>query len=209
MQKPRLRTSTPLLLLGISIYLSGCPNLIAQATEFQGQTENGAYYKIALPENWQPHDGLVIWNHGYQGYTKTELEPDPSLGPLADIALSQGYAMAASSYSQTGWAVFNSHIDNQQLYRKFVELAGDPGGIFIQGASLGGIVSMRDLEEGLIPGIDGAFLMCGGLPAQLTGIRLSTCVWSTKRFARRLTARNYLQIPGVNNLTPSVAKPNS
>ncbi len=163
MQKPRLRTSTPLLLLGISIYLSGCPNLIAQATEFQGQTENGAYYKIALPENWQPHDGLVIWNHGYQGYTKTELEPDPSLGPLADIALPQGYAMAASSYSQTGWAVFNSHIDNQQLYQKFVELAGDPGGIFIQGASLGGIVSMRDLEEGLIPGIDGAFLMCGAV----------------------------------------------
>lgn len=138
-------------------------NAFAQVSEFQGQTSSGAYYKIAVPQNWQPQNGLVIWNHGYQGYTKTEPQANPSLGPLEDTVLAQGYALAASSFSQTGWAVFNSHIDNQQLYEKFLELVGQPQKIFIQGASMGGIVSMRDLEAGLIPDVDAAFLMCGAV----------------------------------------------
>lgn len=33
--------------------------------------------------------------------------------------------------------------------------------MFIQGASLGGIVTVRDLEAGLIPDVAGALLMCG------------------------------------------------
>jgi hypothetical protein len=148
-------------LFGICVF--SCQLLAAQVTEFHGQTASGAYYTVALPENWQAPDGLVIWNHGYQGYTTRELDSDPSLGPLEDIVLEQGYAMAASSYSQTGWAVFNSHIDNQQLYEQFVELAGQPEKVFIQGASLGGIISVRDLESGLIPEIDGALLMCGAV----------------------------------------------
>lgn len=135
----------------------------AQITEFQGQTDTGAFYSIAVPDNWSAEKGLVIWNHGYQGYTATAPESNPSLGPLEDIVLSQGYAMAASSYSQTGWAVFNSHIDNQQLFEKFVELVGQPEKLFIQGGSLGGIVSIRDLEAGLIPAVDGALLFCGAV----------------------------------------------
>jgi hypothetical protein len=148
-------------LFGLCLF--SCQILAAQVTELHGQTASGAYYTIALPENWQPQNGLVIWNHGYQGYTMKGLDSDPSLGPLEDVVLAQGYAMAASSYSQAGWAVFNSHIDNQQLYEQFVELAGRPGKVFIQGASLGGIISVRDLEAGLIPEIDGALLMCGAV----------------------------------------------
>lgn len=138
-------------------------NSVAQITELQGQTDSGAFYSIAVPEGWSAEKGLVIWNHGYQGYMTTAPEPNPSLGPLADIVLSQGYAMAASSYSQTGWAVFKSHIDNQQLLEKFGELIGQPEKIFIQGGSLGGIVSLRDLEAGLIPEVDGALLLCGAV----------------------------------------------
>ena len=108
-------------------------------------------------------DGLVIWNHGYQGYTQTTPDSNPSLGPLEDIVLEQGYAIAASSFSQTGWAVFNSHIDNQQLFEKFVELVGTPEKVFIQGGSMGGIVSLRDLESGIIPDVDGALLLCGAV----------------------------------------------
>ncbi|GJM14639.1 MAG: hypothetical protein DHS20C12_30420 [Pseudohongiella sp.] len=137
--------------------------LSAQVTEYQGQTSGGAYYSIALPAQWQPADGLVIWNHGYQGYTSSEPDSNPSLGPLEDVILSQGYAMAASSYRQTGWAVFDSHEDNLELYEKFVELAAVPDRLFLQGASLGGIVSVRDLEASLLPEIDGALLMCGAV----------------------------------------------
>ena len=133
-------------LFGFCCGLLTIGSAFAQVNEFQGQTSSGAFYTIAVPENWQGDDGLVIWNHGYQGYTQTEPQANPSLGPLEDEVLAQGYAMAASSFSQTGWAVFNSHIDNQQLYEKFIELVGQPQRILIQGASMGGIVSMRDLE---------------------------------------------------------------
>ncbi len=152
-----------ILFAGISVCLLSMPAAFAQVTESQGQTASGAYYTIAVPDVWQASDGLVIWNHGYQGYTQTEPEPNPSLGPLEDFVLEQGFALAASSFSQTGWAVFSSHIDNHQLYQKFVELHGTPEKLFIQGASMGGIVSLRDLEAGLLPKVDGSFLMCGAV----------------------------------------------
>ena len=153
----RLAGGLMVLLLQITVG----PALTAQTSDYSGQTASGAWYRIVVPTGWQPDDGLVIWNHGYQGYTSPEPEPAPSLGPLENEVLSAGFALAASSYSQTGWAVFSSHIDNQQLYQRFVELAGEPARVYVQGASLGGIVTVRDLEAGLIPNISGALLMCG------------------------------------------------
>lgn len=135
----------------------------AQVTETQGQTDSAAFYTIAVPDGWQASDGLVIWNHGYTGYMQKEPEPNPSLGPLESLVLEQGFALAASSFNQTGWAVFNSHIDNQQLYEKFVELYQTPEKLYIQGASMGGIVSLRDLEANLLPAIKGSLLMCGAV----------------------------------------------
>ncbi|MCY4264823.1 MAG: hypothetical protein OXE78_08205 [Gammaproteobacteria bacterium] len=157
-----------------------------------GQTENGGFYTIAIPDGWMPNKGLVIWNHGLQSYlgeeevellaarlvglvddTDTvivsgEVEPRPGLGPLADIVLSRGYAMAASSYLQTGWAVFDSHLANAELYRRFLEIAvdfgpGAPSPFYLFGGSLGGIVSLRDIEEDLIPQPDGSLLLCGAV----------------------------------------------
>lgn len=156
-----------------------------------GQTESGAHYTIAIPEAWVPGKGLVIWNHGLQTYlggdtldllaanllginvqsdikVVGEIEAEPSLGDIASIVLSQGYAMAASSYLQTGWAVFDSHIANGELYEQFLEIAADfgpgpPGPLYLLGGSLGGIVSLRDIEEDLMPQPDGALLLCGAV----------------------------------------------
>lgn len=158
-----MRKPLPTIFPAFALLLLFAQSVFAQVIETMGQTESGAYYTIAVPDGWQASDGLVIWNHGYQGYTQTDPEPNPSLGPLEDFVLEQGYALAASSFSQTGWAVFNSHIDNQQLYEKFVELNAAPDKLFIQGASMGGIVSLRDLEAGLLPQVDGSLLMCGAL----------------------------------------------
>lgn len=159
-------------------------------SKWEGSTASGAYYTIAMPTGWQAADGLVIFNHGLQGYTtgwgikdaQTILdvglssvftstpEPGPGLGPapMVDIILAQGFAVAASSYSQTGWAVFDSHIANRELYDAFLARAasvgqGVPKPLLIMGGSLGGIVTLRDIEAGLIPDIDGALLACGAL----------------------------------------------
>ncbi len=56
----------------------------------------------------EPGDGLVIWNHEL---ALAPVEPNPDLGPLAEVQLSEGYAVAASSYSQSGWALFSSAED--------------------------------------------------------------------------------------------------
>jgi len=129
-----------------------------------GQTTSGAYYTIAKPEGWAEKDGLVIWNHGFQsfltgfeatdllsilnpswaGYYSGEVQAKPGLGPYAETILAQGYAMAASSYSQTGWAVFDSHVSNSELYDSFLSIVTDeslgaPGQFYIIGGSLGGM----------------------------------------------------------------------
>ena len=153
-----------------------------------GETAGGAYYTIAIPEGWVETDGLVLWNHGFQsfltgfeaedllslldpswdGYYTGSVQAEPGLGPYADTILAEGYAMAASSYNQTGWAVFDSHISNSELYNRFLSIAagnglGAPEQFYIAGASLGGIVTMRDLEADLVPDPDGALLLCGAV----------------------------------------------
>ncbi len=160
---------------------------------WHGQTEDGGYYTIVIPEGWRPDKGLAVWNHGLETYLdESELldalaaalegrevesdeppitgavEPKPGLGELAAIVLAQGYAMAASSYLQTGWAVFDSHLANQRLYGKFLEIAaqygaGEPKPLYLLGGSMGAIVSLRDIEENLIPQPDGALLACGAV----------------------------------------------
>ncbi|MEO1087649.1 MAG: hypothetical protein AAFY88_25725, partial [Acidobacteriota bacterium] len=74
-------------------------------TTVNGQTETGAFYTFIVPDGWQPANGLVIWNHGFD---LNPVSANPDLGPLRDLHLSQGYAVAASSYSQIGWALFQT-----------------------------------------------------------------------------------------------------
>ena len=50
-----------------------------KVTEMTGQAPNGSYYRFAVPDGWQPTDGLVIWNHGYDFNPPG---PNPDLGPL-------------------------------------------------------------------------------------------------------------------------------
>ncbi len=131
-------------------------------TALVGQTAGGAFYRIAVPDGWVPADGLVIWNHGI------DLRPigpvgDEDLGPLADLQLSQGYAVAASSYSLPGWAVFETHLDNQQMVEAFASVFGTPAQVFVYGHSLGGIVTARDVEADLIPNLVGALPACGAV----------------------------------------------
>ncbi len=136
------------------------PALAVAQTELTGQTAGGAYYKILIPEGWQPSNGLVIWNHGF---SFDPIGPVDDLGPLVDLQLSEGYAVAASSYSLSGWAVFETHLDNQQMVQAFEAEYGTPDQVLIYGASLGGIVTARDIEEGLIPNVVGAMPICGAV----------------------------------------------
>ena len=162
---------------------------------WHGQTRSGAYYTIVIPESWDASDGLVFWNHGFQsfltgfetaellalldpswkGYYAGDVQAEPGLGPYGESILSQGFAMAASSYSQTGWAVFDSHISNGEMYNEFLSIAlrldqTAPEKFYIIGGSLGGIVTIRDLESELVPDPDGALILCGAVAGSINWI---------------------------------------
>lgn len=134
----------------------------AQVTTMTGRTSGGAHYRIDVPNGWVPADGLVIWNHGFSLDPVGPLDAG-DLGPLAPLQLSEGYAVAASSYSLSGWAVFETVADNREMVRAFEAAWGVPQQVFVTGASLGGLVTVQGVERGGLGNVVGALPICGAL----------------------------------------------
>ncbi len=123
-----------------------------------GSTGGGAFYRIVVPDAW--NGDLVIWNHGF---SLAQPAPNPDLGPLALLQLAEGYAVAASSYQQAGWALFKTKNDLQHLFNVFEERFGAPNRVFLTGGSLGGIVTAQAIEEAHIGKVAGALTICGAV----------------------------------------------
>ncbi len=140
--------------LGGILLLAG----VAQAEQdFSGQTASGAYYSIRVPDGWKAGDTLVLYQHGLS------FDPpaaNPSLGPIADLQVSEGYAIAASSYSQRSWALFTAPDDNAQLLDAFKAQVGVPGAIIPYGASLGGLVALKLAEDPRFAPVPGVYSAC-------------------------------------------------
>jgi hypothetical protein len=85
------------------------------------------------------------------------------LGPLADLQISEGYAVAASSYSLSQWAVFNTEADIEQMVGVFHAEYGVPAFVLVYGASLGGLVTVQTVEQAEIGNVIGAMPICGAL----------------------------------------------
>ena len=132
--------------------------LRAQTTEITGTTSGGAHYKIVVPDVW--NGDLVIWNHGF------DLDPPgpvTDVGPLEEIQLLQGYAVAASSYSLSGWSLFQTNRDLELLVDKFEGAFGRPDRVLLYGASLGGAVTAFALEKADLGNVEGALMYCGAV----------------------------------------------
>jgi len=154
-----LRAASKMLL--VLVLLLTVPAIaFGQVTEKTGQTASGAYYKLRVPDGWTPANGLVIWNHGY---SFNPVGPVTDLGPLADLQISEGYAVAASSYSLSQWAVFNTVADNEQMVQVFHQEFGIPDFVLLYGASLGGLVTVQTIEQANVGNIVGAMPICGAL----------------------------------------------
>lgn len=143
-------------LLAVGLLTIGTASTAVAQTERTGTTAGGAHYMIVVPDAW--NGDLVIWNHGF-----SLSEPDPlsDAGPLSPIHLQEGYAVAASSYQQTGWALFKSARDLEALVKVFSAEFGAPGAVILYGASLGGLVTANALEKAKLGNVTGAFTFCG------------------------------------------------
>jgi hypothetical protein len=138
--------------------------LSAQAARAQqvltGSTGSNAYYRIVVPDSW--NGDLVIWNHGFDLGEPGPVE-DADLGPLAQLQLAEGFAVAASSYRLEGWAVFETNTDLKNLYDVFRRRFGAPGRVIITGGSLGGIVTIQAIEQGNLGNVVGGLSICGAI----------------------------------------------
>ena len=129
---------------------------------FSGQTSSGAYFRIETPSDWQPGNGLVLINHGF---SLDAPRANPSLGEpvLRNRMLSQGFAIAASSYSDGGWATFRIGQDYRELMLEFRRVFGAPGPLLTAGGSLGGLVSIQLAElaaRGEFESVAGVLALC-------------------------------------------------
>jgi pimeloyl-ACP methyl ester carboxylesterase len=126
----------------------------------------GALYRLVRPTVW--NGGLVIYAHGF-------VLPDQPLAipPDAELAItlltSQGFAVAASSFSENGWAVKDGTQRTHQLLGIFTSTFGTPGRVYAVGGSMGGLIAIRLVEtypwefSGLLP----VCAVAGGLRAEL------------------------------------------
>jgi hypothetical protein len=148
----RILHTLTLLLVGLTVLAE-----TSNADEvLDGTTDGGAFFRIVVPDVW--NGDLAIWNHGF---SLAPIGPVSDLGPLAAVQLAQGYAVAASSYQQTGWAVFKTKNDAQNMVNVFEANFGTPNNVLLTGASLGGIVSTTIIEKAHVGNLVGAFTFCG------------------------------------------------
>lgn len=123
--------------------LAGSVVSASAATVLTGTTPGGANYTIRVPAGWQSGGPLVMVNRGYS----FDFDDDVSTGPLTELQLAQGYAIAASGLRASGWALFHAIDDNWELYQRFVQLVGEPGRVIVAGGSMGGLVSLKQAED--------------------------------------------------------------
>lgn len=127
------------------------------ATTITGE-KKGAFFTITVPDVW--NGDLVIDNHGFDFDAPA---PNPGFS-IGGALLAQGYAVAASSYSQCCWALFQSQQDIQRMVDVFIAEFGEPDRVFVTGFSLGGIITAQIVEKlGSTLNIVGAYPLCGAL----------------------------------------------
>ncbi|HEX8816116.1 MAG TPA: hypothetical protein VF753_11490 [Terriglobales bacterium] len=146
-----------LFLVGL-VLISSANSKPAGVTTYKGKFADGATYLIQVPANW--NGTLVLYSHGYviPGFSNpAEDVGDPITG---NYLLTNGYALAGSSYATTGWAVEQAIPDQIKVLDRFESLAGVPKRTIAWGHSLGGMVT-AGLIQRYQKRFDAALPMCG------------------------------------------------
>lgn len=136
------------------------PSFIALegATAHFGQLGRAAY-RIEMPDAW--NGDLVLYAHGFAGFgTEVAVESPPRV--LREYMVANGYAWAASSYSENGYVPGIGADDTLTLKQHFAREFGEPERTYIAGASMGGNVVALALENHTGE-YDGGLALCGAL----------------------------------------------
>src|SRR5580700_2523815 len=151
-----------LALAGGTLACGAGPTVLASgsARTITGTLHDGATYLIQVPASW--NGTLVLYSHGY--VTPGSPNPATDVGdPLTgQWLLSNGYALAGSSYATTGWALQQAIPDQLATLNTFDRRIGTPTRTIAWGHSLGGMITAALLQ--VAPGrFTAALPMCGVL----------------------------------------------
>jgi hypothetical protein len=138
----------------------------------------GANYAIKVPASW--NGTLVVLAHGYRDKADHPGEVDQTAAldeEFAGIAAglnAQGYAVAATSYSDNGWAVKEATDDIAALTSFFRDTVSVPESTLLAGFSLGSLPTFELAERtgGLFDGILPACAVGAGAPRAWDGALL-------------------------------------
>ncbi|MCC6382463.1 MAG: phthalyl amidase [Dehalococcoidia bacterium] len=118
-----------------------------------------AAYRVEMPDNW--NGDLVLHLHGVRlgGNEVYVSSPDDA---LRQSWIAGGYAWAASSYSENGYAPGVGADDSMDLLQRFTTQFGAPRRVYLDGVSMGGHVTALLLEH-YPDRFAGALAVCGAL----------------------------------------------
>lgn len=124
---------------------------------------NGAPYRIVVPAEW--NGTLLVYGHGYRDKADHPGEVDnrnADIAPnsaLANVLLSQGFALVGSAYRDNGWEVEGGIQDMKDLTTFFRDNYAKPDETIIWAFSMGTVIAFESMER--FGGIyDGAFCGC-------------------------------------------------
>ena len=134
-----------------------CGSAAAQQ-HITGTLPDGATYVIDVPTRWNRK--LLLYSHGYAAPGSSNPAYDYGDPSTAYFLFAEGYALAGSSYSTTGWAVHEAIPDQIAVLDDFQSVVGTPTETIAWGHSLGGMITAGLVQQ--YPNrFSGALPMCG------------------------------------------------
>ncbi len=125
----------------------------------QGEIGPGALYSIDVPAAW--NGDLVLYAHGYTlPQSPVTLPAIDNFNAVRDLLMARGFALAATSYSENGYAEAEGARQVHQLRGLFSDLCAEPNRTFLFGYSLGGLIGL-DLVQNHPSEYAGALLISG------------------------------------------------
>jgi pimeloyl-ACP methyl ester carboxylesterase len=131
------------------------------ASQVLGETGPGSKYALYMPHRW--NGDVVYYGHGIiVPGSPVALPVNDSIAQVRDSLGARGYAVAYSSFSETGWAVKDGAQRTHQLRGIFTSQYGKPARSYLAGHSMGGLIAQR-LAEQFPDQYDGTLALCAPL----------------------------------------------
>ena len=153
-----------------------------------------AQYRIEVAAAW--NGTLFLYSHGYVAPGRINPATDSPAPLISSWLLGQGFAIAGTSYSSTGWALEDAFKDQIALLDLFTQRLSKPKRVIAWGGSLGGIITAGLVQ--LYPDrFAGAIPICGVLAGGVAS--WNTGLDAAYAFKTLLAPASPLQLVGIND----------